>query len=95
MVSKDDGRQVIWPVYLDANVSRSNGRRVAAQWAVEDVDVHKIAAVAESLELHPTIEEGARYPGELEVRGRVLVDAVQSKTKTIRVIAKRMVSGNY
>jgi len=95
MVSKDDGRQVIWPVYLDANVSRGDGRRVAAEWAVEDIDIHLIAKVAEVLELHPTLEEEARYPGELEVRGRVLVDHVQPKSKTIRIIAKRIKSGNY
>ncbi len=95
MVSKDDGRQVIWPVYLDASVSRGDGRRVPSEWAIEEIDVHMIAKVAEALELHPSIEEDARYPGELEARGRVLVDHVQPKSKTIRIIAKRIKSGNY
>ena len=95
MVSKDDGRQVLWPIYFDPAVPRRDGRRVPLEWAVEGIDVGRIRDVAEALGLHPTVEEGARHPGEVAARGRVLVDRVQPKTKTIRVIAKRLRTGKY
>ncbi|HID74082.1 MAG TPA: signal recognition particle protein Srp19 [Thermoplasmata archaeon] len=95
MASKDDGRQVLYPVYFDPAVSRRKGRRVSVQWAVEGIDVERIAAVAGFLGLHPTVEPDVRHPRECVPRGRVLVDAVQPKTRTIRIIAKRLRTGKY
>ncbi|MCI0496755.1 MAG: signal recognition particle protein Srp19 [Thermoplasmata archaeon] len=95
MVSKDDGRQVLWPIYFDPAVPRKGGRRVPSEWAVPGIDVKMIAEVAEALGLHPSIEEDARHPRETVPRGRVLVDHVQEKTRTIRIIAKRLRTGKY
>lgn len=95
MVSKDDGRLVLWTEYFDARRSRREGRRVPAEWAIQGPKVEDIAAVAESLGLHPFIEKEARYPKNFTARGRVLVDAVWPKTRIVRIIAKRLKTGRY
>ena len=38
MVSKDEDKYVIWPIYFDKSVSRLNGRKVAKKYSVEKPD---------------------------------------------------------
>ena len=42
MVSREDGKYVIWAVYFDRNVSRRDGRRVPEKLAVENPSIDKI-----------------------------------------------------
>ncbi len=95
MVSRDEGRHVLWPEYFDSSLSRGDGRRVSEKWAIKDPNIEDIAKVAEALDLNPMIEEEFRYPSSPRARGRVLVDASQPKTTTIRIISKRLHTGKY
>lgn len=91
MVSRGEGRYVIWPVYFDKAVSRLGGRRVSKKYAVEKPSVEDIARAAKSLGLNPVLEKSAFHPSRPFLReGRVLVDKKAAKGKLLVQIASRM-----
>ncbi|ELZ82870.1 MULTISPECIES: signal recognition particle subunit SRP19 [Haloferax] len=72
---------VIYPAYLDASLSRSEGRRVAESAAVEDPTVDEIAKAVQQVGYDAVIERDKRYSREFETRGRVLVNNADDATK--------------
>ncbi|ADJ15027.1 signal recognition particle subunit SRP19 [Halalkalicoccus jeotgali] len=80
---------VIWPAYLDAEVSRSAGRRVPLDLAVPEPTVDEIAAAAQQVGYDAVIERERTYPREYEPRGRVLVKDADdaSKNDLVQAIA--------
>ena len=79
---------VIWPAYLDAERTRSEGRRVPVELAVSDPTVEEIAVAVEQIGYDPTIEYEASYPREPEHRGLVRVSAVEdTKNDLIQAVA--------
>lgn len=81
-------RQVIWPVYLDENATRGQGRIVSLDDAVEDPTLKEIADAAESLDLDPEMEPEKSYPRSWwEESGRVLVEKTGPKSVTVKRIA--------
>lgn len=80
---------VIWPAYLDAEVSRSKGRRVPRDLAVPEPTVDEIAAAAQQVGYDAIIERDRTYPREYEPRGRVLVKDADdaSKNDLVQAIA--------
>lgn len=92
MVSKGDNKFVLWSVYFDKNLSRSEGRKVPRNLAVENPSLDKIAKIAEEMGLNPVVERDARYPSrQWSNRGRVLIDMVGKKRKLLLDIASRLV----
>ncbi|MFB6280549.1 MAG: signal recognition particle subunit SRP19 [Haloferacaceae archaeon] len=73
---------VIWPAYLDADHTRSEGRRVALSEAVSSPSVDEIAEAVQQVGYDAVIEREATYPREHEPRGRVLVQGAEDATKT-------------
>ena len=73
---------VIWPVALDAGRSRSDGRRVSRDLAVEDPTVDEIAKAVQQVGYDAVIEREKTYPREYEARGRVLVRNADDATKS-------------
>lgn len=74
MVSKSDGLVVLWPAYFDRSRSRSEGRRVARDKAVERPDVKQVAKAAKAAGLTAEVDADARHPSRpWEASGRVLV----------------------
>jgi len=73
---------VIWPAYLDAELTRSEGRRVASELAVSDPDVDEIARAVQQVGYDAVIEREKTYPREYEPRGRVLVKDADDATKS-------------
>ena len=66
---------VLYPAYFDATLSRSDGRRVPADLAVEDPDVDEVAKAVQQVGYDAVIERDKRYSRESHrQRGRVLVD---------------------
>lgn len=81
-------RQVIWPVYLDEHATRSQGRVVSRDDAVEDPTLKEIAEAAETLGLDPEMQPEKSYPRSWwEESGRVLVDRTGPKSVTVKRIA--------
>lgn len=80
---------VIWPAYLDAEVSRSKGRRVPRDLAVPKPTVDEIAAAAGQVGYDAVIEREKTYPREYEPRGRVLIKDADdaSKNDLVQAIA--------
>jgi signal recognition particle subunit SRP19 len=64
---------VIYPAYFDAALSRSEGRRVPRDLAVEDPEVEEIAKAVQQVGYDAVIERDVTYSREYEPRGRVLV----------------------
>jgi signal recognition particle subunit SRP19 len=72
---------VIWPAYLDASLTRREGRRVARDAAVEDPTVDEIAEAVGQVGYDAVIERDKSYSREFETRGRVLVQGADDASK--------------
>ena len=73
---------VIWPAYLDADLSRTDGRRVPADIAVPEPTVDEIAEAAGQVGYDAVIERDVAYPREgYEERGRVLIKNADDDAK--------------
>ena len=91
MVSKGEGKWVIWPVYFNKSVSRLNGRRISKKYAIEKPSSEGIAKAAKSLGINPILEKNCAYPKKhWKKEGRILVDKGESKSKLLLQIAKRL-----
>jgi len=91
MVSKDEDKYVIWPIYFDKSASRLNGRKVAKKHAVEKPSVEDIAKAAKSLGLNPVLEKDCAHPSRNRKKeGRVLVDKKDLKSKLLVQISNRL-----
>jgi len=89
MVSKDEGKWVIWPIYFDKSVSRLNGRKISRKYAIEKPSLNDIEKAAKSLGLHPILEKNCPHPKKhWKKEGRLLVDQGVSKSRLLVKIAK-------
>ncbi|MCQ4333309.1 signal recognition particle subunit SRP19/SEC65 family protein [Natronomonas sp. F2-12] len=73
---------VIWPAYLDAECSRSGGRRIPEDLAVPDPTVDEIASAVQQVGYDAVIERDKTYPREYEPRGRVVVKGADDASKS-------------
>lgn len=73
---------VIWPAYLDAELSRNDGRRVGRELAVRDPSIDEIASAVQQVGYDAVIERDATYPREYEPRGRVLVKGAEDASRS-------------
>jgi signal recognition particle subunit SRP19 len=73
---------VIWPVALDADRSRNDGRRVSLDLAVEEPTVDEIAKAVQQVGYDAVIERDKTYPREYAARGRVVVKGADDATKS-------------
>jgi len=91
MVSRDEDKYVVWPVYFDKSVSKLGGRKVSKKHAVEKPSLENIAKAAKSLGLHPILEKNYAHPSKhWKKEGRLLVDKKGSKSKMLVQIANRL-----
>ncbi len=68
---------VLWPAYFDASLTRSEGRRVPRELAVEEPTVDEIADAVQQVGYDAVIERDKTYSREYEARGRVLVKGAE------------------
>ena len=73
---------VLWPAAFDADLSRSEGRRVSEDLAVSEPTVDEIAKAVQQVGYDAVIERDATYPRESEPRGRVVVKGADDATKS-------------
>ena len=91
MVSREEEKFVVWPVYFDKSVSRLNGRKVSKKYAVEKPSIENISKAAKSLGLNPILEKESMHPKRnWKKEGRILIDKKDSKNKLLRQIAKTL-----
>jgi signal recognition particle subunit SRP19 len=91
MVSKEDNKYVIWPIYFDKSASRQDGRKLSKKYSVEKPSIEGIAKSAKSLGLNPIIEKDCAYPSRTSKKeGRILIDKKEPKSKLLVKIANRL-----
>jgi len=91
MVSKDEDKYILYPMYFDSTVSRLNGRRVPKKFAVEKPTSENIAKAAKSLGLNPVLEKDKVHPSTpWKKEGRVIVDKKGPKSKLLIQISNRL-----
>jgi len=91
MVSKDEDKYVVWPIYFDKSVSRLKGRKVAIKYAIDKPNSEDIAKAARSLGLNPILEKDSAHPFRYwRKEGRILIDKKDAKIKLLRQIANRL-----
>jgi signal recognition particle subunit SRP19 len=90
MVSKDDKKLVLWPLYFDLGEPRP-WRRVPKTLAVSEPTAEAIARIAAELRLKPVLEKGVSHPKRWwKQEGRVLIDIRGAKSVLIQQIAERL-----
>ncbi|MFC6726680.1 signal recognition particle subunit SRP19 [Halobium palmae] len=72
---------VIYPAYIDADLTRRKGRRVPLDDAVEDPTVDEIAKAVQQVGYDAVVERDKTYSREWEQRGRVLVQGADDASK--------------
>jgi len=81
----------IYPVYFDANRSRSQGRRIKKKAAIQNPTIDELAQVATILGLNFEVDLNARYPRFWWLRsGRLKVKKQEPYTKN--KLLKKMAS---
>ena len=91
MAKKRDDRIILWPEYFDSSLTRSEGRRVPADAAVPSPNAEDVFRACQKLGLSPELEYDKSHPSRwFDPRGRVRVPAKFNKTKTIKMVAKRL-----
>jgi len=91
MVSKDEDKYILYPLYFDSAVSRLNGRKIPKKFAVEKPTSENIAKAAKSLGLNPVLEKDKVHPSTpWKKEGRVIVDKKGPKTKLLIQISNRL-----
>jgi signal recognition particle subunit SRP19 len=90
MVSRDDGKIVLWPLYFDIAEPRP-WRRVPKSLAIEDPTAEAVANVAAKMHLRPVLEKGVSHPKRWwKSEGRVLIDARGAKSVLLQQIAEAL-----
>ena len=74
-------RIFVWPVYLDLNHTRKEGRMTKVGHSVRSPKATEIKRAADNLGLHPEIEANKTHPAHpFEKTGRVTIDNVGPKS---------------
>ena len=88
MVSRDENKYVIYPLYFDKTSSRLNGRKIAKKYAIEKPSLENIAKAAQTLKLNPIPEKDKTHSSKpFKKEGRILIDKRGPKTKLLKQIA--------
>jgi signal recognition particle subunit SRP19 len=91
MVSRNEHKYILYPLYFDSAVSRLKGRKVGRKYAVEKPTVETIAKAAGSLGLHPLLEKDHAHPSTpWRKEGRVVIDKKGPKTRLLLQITNRL-----
>jgi len=90
VVSRDDDKYVLYPVYFDRNEPRGL-RRVPQGLAVDEPTADHVAKACTQLRLKPVLQRDNHHPARwVEGEGRVLVPRRGSKAVLIRQIAEEL-----
>ncbi len=91
MVTRDDGKYVLYPVYFDQRQPRPL-RRVPTELSVPAPTAEQVAKACAQLRLKPVLEKGKHHPARWHERGgRVLVPVRGSKEVLMRQIGEELI----
>lgn len=78
---------MIYPVYLDLNRRKSQGRKFRKELCVESPHIKEIKSVLDNLELEYRLEENKKHPRSPFHLGRVRVPKMYGKMNVVQSIA--------
>jgi signal recognition particle subunit SRP19 len=88
---KLQNRIIVWPTYFDASKTQREGRRLPKKLCVASPKIEEVVKAAEILGLNPQPNFKARFPSAWWIEeGYVIVDKAESKSNTLRKIAKKI-----
>jgi len=91
MVSRKEGKKVLWPSYFNSHLKRSGGRRVPKDLAVENPKLPEIFMAVKSMGLEYEVDYDARYPSHWwREEGRVLVRTDMKKEALLNAVAEKI-----
>lgn len=74
--------KILWTAYFDAEKSRSEGRRVPKDLAIDDPTVDEVAQAVQQVGYDAVIERDVTYPREpWKADGRVVVRGADDESK--------------
>lgn len=95
MSPRSDDGLVLWPRYFEARLTRSEGRRVAEDLAVQDPGIEAIAEAAEELGYEAHVDPEAKHPRRSWTSsGRVVVAGADDKEGLLKEIGAALAQGN-
>lgn len=86
---------IVWPAYINSNISRKDGRKINKNSAVSDPKLTEIVQAARKLNLNPKTEDDKYYPRFWwESSGRIIVERKDgiSKNKILNEISETIKS---
>lgn len=82
---------MVWPQYLDKNLSLSEGRKVSMEFAVAEPTLTDIERALKRLGLQYQLEKDKAYPGKwYEKSGRALVEWEGTKLELLKEISLKI-----
>ncbi len=89
MVSRKEGKKVLWPSYFNSHLKRSSGRRVPKALAVENPKLPEIFSAVKSMGMEYSVEYDVRYPPHWwREEGRVLVSTDMKKQELLKKVGE-------
>jgi len=85
---------IIWPSYLDKNLSKKDGRKLPKNLALDHPKFDEIKKALEAIGVKHEIEKNSRYPKEQgkddRNLGRFIVEKKFSKNEILKKISKEI-----
>lgn len=79
---------VIWPEYLDANLTRKMGRKLPKNIAIQNPTIEELEEAVKELKINYIVEGNKKYPRTwFKGSGRILIEKKDKKMEIIRKIA--------
>ncbi|RWX72897.1 MAG: hypothetical protein Metus_0871 [Candidatus Methanosuratincola subterraneus] len=86
-LAKKEGQFVVWPAYLDSSKTRSRGRMIPKEKAVESPTAEEILEACRDLSYEAQLEGEKKFPSSWWERpGRVLVSKKGGEKKAVLLI---------
>ena len=75
---------MIWPIYLDAEKTLNEGRKISKEYAISEPRIKEIVKAAQKLKYKYFAEEDKSYPGEwYNKSGRIIIESDDSKKEIL------------
>jgi signal recognition particle subunit SRP19 len=85
---------IIWPTYLDKNLSKKNGRKLPKNLALDHPKYEEIKTALESIGLNHEGQKNSKYPKDQgkdeRIYGRFIVEKKFSKIEILKKISKEI-----
>ena len=82
---------MLWPQYINKDLTRKEGRKIAVEDCVKEPKVSEMESVVKRLGLKYSTQENKTFPGKwYERSGRILVETDMKKIELLREISSKI-----